>query len=65
MILRPFFTYGGGKWLLAKHYPKPRYKTLIESFAGSAGYAMHYSELQVRLYDIYPVIGVNSGAGRL
>lgn len=54
--LRVFFTYFGGKWRIAKHYPKPEKKVLIEPFAGSAGYSLHYPNLQVQLYDKDPTI---------
>ena len=54
--LKLFFTYYGGKWRIAKHYPSPKYSTIIEPFAGSAGYSLHYHDLNVRLYDIDPII---------
>lgn len=38
----PFFYYGGKK-SLAPHYPAPAYGTIIEPFAGSAGYALHWA----------------------
>lgn len=34
--------YYGAKTQLGKHYPKPLYDTIIEPFAGSAGYAQRY-----------------------
>ena len=49
--LRPFFTYFGGKWRIAPKYPKPVHDTLIEPFAGSAGYALRYPHLNVSLVD--------------
>lgn len=55
--LRPFFGYYGGKWRDAlKHYPMPRYETLVEPFAGSAGYAMRYPDRKVLLYEIDPIV---------
>jgi len=54
--LQLFFTYFGGKWRIAKHYPFPIYGTIIEPFAGSAGYSLHYPERNVLLFDIDPVI---------
>lgn len=51
-MLKPFFPYFGGKFRLAKHYPQPAYELLVEPFAGAAGYAMHYSHHQVRLFDL-------------
>jgi hypothetical protein len=54
--LELFFTYFGGKWRIAKHYPQPQHKTLIEPFAGSAGYSLHYPQKNVLLFDRDPVI---------
>ncbi len=34
--MMPFFTYFGGKWRGAKHYPEPKHSHIIEPFAGSA-----------------------------
>lgn len=50
--LRAFFRYFGAKKEAAKYYPYPRYKVLIEPFAGSAGYALTHFSREVRLYDI-------------
>ena len=55
-VLRPFFRYFGSKWLMAKRYPRPKCKTIIEPFAGSACYSLHYPAKQVKLYDINPII---------
>lgn len=54
--LRPFFTYFGGKWRAAPHYPTPEYATIIEPFAGAAGYSLRYPERNVILNDLDPVI---------
>jgi len=54
--LELFFTYFGGKWRIAKHYPQPQHKTLIEPFAGSAGYSLHYPQKNVLLFDRDPII---------
>jgi len=51
MKLWPFFTYFGGKWRAAPHYPAPAYDTLVESFAGSAGYAVRNAERNVILCE--------------
>lgn len=37
------FRYFGGKKALARHYPPPRHRTLVEPFAGSAGYALWHA----------------------
>jgi site-specific DNA-adenine methylase len=52
----PFFCYFGGKYRAAPHYPAPRYPTIIEPFAGAAGYATRYADCDVRLYDVDPII---------
>lgn len=55
--LRPFFGFYGGKWRDAvKHYPAPRLGTVVEPFAGSAGYSMRYASANVVLGEIDPVI---------
>lgn len=56
MGLKLFFTYFGGKWRTAPHYPKPLHRTIIEPFAGSAGYACRYPEHDVILVEKNPKI---------
>lgn len=46
------FYYYGRKKRIVKYYPEPIYDTIIESFAGSAAYAMEYFEKNVILYEI-------------
>lgn len=59
MGLNPFFSYFGSKYRLAKLYPEPRHDTIIEPFAGSAGYSLLYPHKQVYLYETYePVVQV-------
>lgn len=56
-LIRPFFGYYGGKWRdTLKHYPQPKFDTIIEPFAGSAGYSLRYATYRVRLYEIDPVL---------
>jgi site-specific DNA-adenine methylase len=50
--LRPFFSFYGGKWRGAPRYPTPLYPTIIEPFAGSAGYSVRYAAKDVRLFDV-------------
>lgn len=50
--LRPMFRYYGAKWRDAKRYPEPRHETLIEPFAGSAGYALRHWRRRVILCDL-------------
>lgn len=59
MSLRPFFSFYGSKWRHAKHYPMPAHDTIVEPFAGAAGYALRHYERQVVLVDIDPkIVGV-------
>lgn len=51
MKLKPFFTYFGGKYRLAPKYPKPRFDTIFEPFAGAAGYSLRYPEKRVILCE--------------
>ena len=55
------FPYFGRKKQLAPKYPSPQYPTIIEPFAGAAGYsiALDHWERQVILYEINPqVVGL-------
>lgn len=52
MKLKPFFTYYGGKYRAAPYYPKPRYRRIVEPFAGSAGFSLRYPSYDVCLYDL-------------
>jgi site-specific DNA-adenine methylase len=56
MSLRPFFSFYGGKWRVAKRYPAPRYDVIIEPFAGSAGYALRHHDRAVILIEEDPTI---------
>ena len=56
MNLSPFFTFYGGKWRASPLYAKPKYKKIVEPFAGSAGYAMRYPWLDVILVERDPLI---------
>lgn len=55
-MLKPFFTYYGGKYRAAPHYPAPRFDTIVEPFAGAAGYALRYADRAVVLVDKDPTI---------
>jgi len=55
--LRPFFGYYGGKWRDAiKHYPEPQYGTIVEPFAGSAGFSLRHARRDVILCEVDPVL---------
>ena len=56
-FLRPFFGYYGGKWRDAlKHYPAPEHETIVEPFAGSAGYSLRHASRKVVLCEIDPIL---------
>ena len=47
----PFWRYYGGKWRAAPRYPKPVHQTIIEPFAGAAGYSLRHHAADVLLID--------------
>ena len=55
-MIRPLFSFYGSKWRAARKYPAPQHSTIIEPFAGSAGYALRYPDRQVILCERDPVI---------
>ena len=54
MLKRPFVYYYGAKFRLRKKYPQPLYDTIIEPFAGFAGYSTLYPDYKVKLFDCNP-----------
>jgi hypothetical protein len=50
------WSYYGTKKSTADLYPKPRFKTIIEPFAGAAGYSMLHFEHDVKLFDKYEIV---------
>lgn len=50
--MKPFFTYYGGKYRAAPKYPTPQHDSIIEPFAGSAGYSVRHYEKNVTLVDL-------------
>jgi hypothetical protein len=54
--MKPFFSYYGGKWRDCAKYPAPQFDTIIEPFAGSAGYSVRHYAHQVFLCDLDPII---------
>lgn len=55
--LKPFFCFYGGKYRVAKKlYPPPQYNTIVEPFAGGAGYSVRYSQHNIILYDLDPIL---------
>src|SRR5258708_10975906 len=55
-ITGPLFKWFGSKWLSSKTIPQPKYDTIIEPFAGSAGYSLRHSDKRVMIYEINPHI---------
>ncbi len=55
-MMRPFFSFYGGKWRATPRYPAPIYETIIEPFAGSAGYSVRHSSHNVILIEKDPII---------
>ena len=54
--LKPFFSYYGSKWRIAPKYPRPKWSTLIEPFAGAASYSLLYPDHDVFLTDVDPIL---------
>lgn len=55
-MLAPFWRYYGGKNRASVLYPAPEHDTVVEPFAGAAGYSCRYHTKQVILVDRSPVI---------
>jgi hypothetical protein len=56
MNLKPFWRYYGGKYRAAPRYPVPAHRTIVEPFAGAAGYSHRYPHHNVVLVERYAVI---------
>ncbi len=52
--LRPFIRYYGGKWRAAPLYPAPSHDTIVEPFAGAAGYSLLHQRKRVILVEKHP-----------
>ena len=50
------FSYYGSKSKIVDYYPPPKYKKIIEPFAGSARYSLKYWQNEVLLVDKYDVV---------
>lgn len=50
-FLKPTFSFFGGKWRSAPKYPAPAYDTVIEPFAGGAGYSLRHYRKRVILVE--------------
>lgn len=51
-----FFSYFGGKFMRAPHYPAPLHDTIVEPFAGAAGYSVRHYERKIILVDSSPYV---------
>lgn len=56
MNVKPFWTYYGGKYRAALRYPYPVHNTIVEPFAGAAGYALRYANRQIILVEKNPKV---------
>lgn len=56
MYLKGFWRYYGSKCRAAVHYPKPKYNTIVEPFAGAAGYSLQYPDHDIILIEKYPIV---------
>lgn len=52
--LKPVFSFFGGKWRSAPKYPAPTLDTVIEPFAGGAGYSLRHFRKRVILIEKDP-----------
>lgn len=53
-IRGPMISYFGAKWRAAPKYPPPKYGTIVEPFAGGAGYSLRYADRDVILVEKEP-----------
>jgi len=53
MRIHPLFKQFGSSWSATRAglYPEPEYNTIVEHYAGSAGYSLNFCEKNVYLYD--------------
>lgn len=54
--LRRFFRYYGSKHRIAHLFPSPEHRTVVEPFAGSAGYALLHYARRVVLVEKDPIV---------
>lgn len=54
-MMQPFFSFYGCKYRGARYYPAP-VGSVIEPFAGAAGYSTYYEPARVSLVDADPII---------
>lgn len=54
MKIHPLFRWFGSKYNSVKHYPAPEHSTIIEPYAGSASYSLHYADRKIVIWDRDP-----------
>jgi hypothetical protein len=57
-ITGPLFKWFGSKWLSSKTLPKPNHTSIVEPYAGGAGYSLRHSERKVIIWDEDPNLQV-------
>jgi site-specific DNA-adenine methylase len=58
MVSGPMFKWFGSKWMSSRLLPPPKHPTIIEPYAGGAGYSLRHSSKQVILWDDDPNLQV-------
>lgn len=56
MKIGPLFKWFGSKWQSAKRYPPPKHQTIVEPFAGGAGYSLNHCDKSVVIWEDDPNI---------
>jgi hypothetical protein len=55
-FLRPFWYYYGSKARVSPRYPQPLYPTIVEPFAGAAGYSLRHFQRNIVLVEKYNIV---------
>lgn len=53
-VTGPLFKWFGSKWLSSRIYPPPEHDTVLEPFAGSAGYSLRHHEKKIVIWEADP-----------
>jgi hypothetical protein len=56
LIEGAFWYYAGAKWRSSTRYYPPAYRTIVEPFAGAAGYSLRYCDHDVVLVEKFPIV---------
>lgn len=57
-VTGPLFKWFGSKWTIGAHYDTPLHDTIVEPYAGGAGYALRYHNKRVRIAEKDPHIAL-------